>query len=123
MPRFLLLSALSLLGAACLAQAAPVIPIDQAAAIAQKELKSRGLDSQIFVTSIGLTADGMANSEKYWYVRWSEAIKGEERKKEVGMKIKMDGTIVRLVEGPDGTEALRNHRTRSDRPSILDLKH
>jgi hypothetical protein len=121
--RSLLLSSLALLAAACLAQAAPRITIAEAASIAQNELKSRGLESQIYVIGIALETDGMANAEKYWHVRWSDAIAGEERKKEVGVKVKMDGSIVRLVEGSEGVEALRNHRTRSDRPSVLDLKH
>ncbi len=121
--RSLLLSSLVLLAAVCLAQAAPRITIGEAASIAQNELKSRGLESQIYIVGIALQADGMANTEKYWNVRWSEAIAGEERKKEVGVKVKMDGSIVRLVESSEGVEALRNHRTRSDRPSVLDLKH
>jgi hypothetical protein len=50
------------------------------------------------------------------------------------MQINMDGSIVRVVRGaanknpetgqvrPERSDGLQNHRTRSDRPSILDLK-
>jgi hypothetical protein len=121
--RPILLSLLALFGAACLAQAVPELTIDRAAAAAQKELKDRGLDGHIYVFSLTLEADGVLNKQLHWTARWSEAIPGDERTKEIGLRINMDGNTVRLVEGPGSVDALRNPRTRSDRPSILDLKH
>ena len=72
------------------------------------------------VMSITLDRDSLRGKERYWYARWSENVKLEERKTELGLRINMDGSIVRMVEGPASQP--KNYRTRSDRPSILDLK-
>jgi hypothetical protein len=121
----ILLSLVVLLSAVCLASAVPRMTVDQAGTLAQKSLKDRGLDGQIYVVSLVLEPDGVLNKEMHWRVIWSEGIPtdGDNKAKEVGMRINMDGSIVRLVEGSANLEALRNPRTRSDRPSILDLKH
>lgn len=109
--------------------AAPGLRIDEAARIAQQELKGRDGSGRVFVMSIGVEADSIAKRETYWYARWSEAIPIDERKRELGLRINMDGSLVRIVEGTSGEgssvgrEALRDHRRRSDRPSILDFKH
>ena len=100
--------------------AVPSLRIDQAATIAQQHLKDRGLDGSRYVMSITLDRDSLRGKERYWYARWSENVKLEERKTELGLRINMDGSIVRMVEGPASQP--KNYRTRSDRPSILDLK-
>src|SRR5262249_51839102 len=116
-----LFTLLAFLTAATLAQAVPQVTIDQAAALAQKDLKDRGLDSKIYVQSLHLDREAIVSKGLHWTAIWSEGIPGENRKKEVGMRINMDGTTVHLVEGPGSAEALRNPMTRADRPSIVDL--
>jgi hypothetical protein len=109
--------------------ASPRLPIDRAAAIAQEQLRERGVSGRVYITSIAMEADSIARRTPYWYARWSEAIPLDERKRELGLRINMDGSLVRMVESATGEgssagrEALRDHRRRSDRPSILDLKH
>ncbi len=118
-----LLALIALLGSTA-AVAAPSLPIDRAAALAQAHLRERGLEGQVYVTSLALEIEALARRTPYWYARWSQSIAGDEKKRELGLRINMDGSFVRIVEAPNASrEALRNHRTRSDRPSILDLKH
>ncbi len=119
----LTLSLVALFAAVSLAQAVPALSVDKAASLAQKELVDRGLASHIYVFSLTMRQDGVMNKEWYWFASWSESIPGDNRTKEVGMRINMDGSTIRVVEGPGSVDALRNPRTRSDRPSILDLKH
>lgn len=102
------------------ALAVPFLSVDQAANVAQQHLKERGLAGDRYVTSLVLEKDSVARGERYWYARWSESVKLEERKKELGVRINMDGSLVRIIEGPAAQP--KNYRTRSDRPSILDLK-
>ncbi|MHA3773522.1 hypothetical protein ACXR0O_18465 [Verrucomicrobiota bacterium sgz303538] len=117
----------TLLSAACIAVlassvvAAPQISIDQAISLAQQHLKERGLDGDRYITSLALEKDSITRGNQYWYARWSESVKLEDRKTELGLRINMDGSVVRIVEGPAAQP--KNYRTRSDRPSILDLKH
>ena len=94
--------------------------VDQAAAVAQQHLKERGLDGSRYVNSLILEKAALGSGSQYWYARWSESVKLEDRKTEVGVRINMDGSVVRLVEGPSSKP--KHHRTRADRPSILDLK-
>ena len=68
--------------------------------LAQKELKDRGLAAHIYVFSLVMQPDGVMNKEMHWYAAWSEAIPGDNHKKEVGMRINMDGSTIRVVEGP-----------------------
>jgi hypothetical protein len=117
------LSLIALLAAVSLAQAVPTLSVDKAASLAQKELVGRGLADHVYVLSLVMRLDGALNKDWYWYASWSESIPGDNRTKEVGMRINMDGSTIRVVEGPGSVDALRNPRTRSDRPSILDLKH
>ena len=101
--------------------AAPAVSVEQAAAIAQAQLKERGLTDRVFVTSLALEKDGLARGDRYWYARWSANLPLEERKTELGVRINMDGSVVRVVENPQSYP--QDHRSRSNRPSILDLKH
>ncbi|HEX8311562.1 MAG TPA: hypothetical protein VF614_09615 [Chthoniobacteraceae bacterium] len=114
--------------------AAPGIAVVEAAKIAHDSLKERGLTDQFHVAALVLEKSDVRGSSHYWSVRWSAAIPLSEEKRELGMQINMDGTVVRVVRGaanknpetgkfdPNGPTGLQNHRTRSDRPSILDLK-
>lgn len=116
------------------ASAAPALPVDQAVALAHQHLKGRDGSGKYYLTSIKLEPDNARRSSFHWSVSWSEAIPLDELKKEVGLEIAMDGTIVSVVRGaankdpstgkydPNGATGLQNWRTRTDRPSILDLK-
>lgn len=124
----------ALLLAPTLLWAAPQIGAEQAAKLAQANLKERGIAGQVFIRSITLEGDSQG-SGGYWTVKWSGEIPMENDKKETGLQIDRDGGLARLVKGPsnrdpvtgqfdpNGSTGLGNHRTRSDRPSILDLKH
>ncbi len=100
---------------------APSVQVAQAATMAQQHLKERGLDDRIFIRALVLEAATVGRGERYWYARWSQNVTIEEEKKEVGLRINMDGTVVRVVENP--SKKYTDHRSRSNRPSILDLKH
>ncbi len=114
--------------APALAWAAPQLGIEQAVKLAQDDLKSRGLTSQVYISSVVLEAG-------HWSVKWSGEIVLSPEKKESGLEIAMDGGLARIVKGPanrnpltgtfdpNGASGLENHRTRSTRGSILDLKH
>lgn len=108
--------------------AAPQLPVDKAVALANQHLKERGAAGSTYITSVKLEAGPR------WAFVWSEPIAIDETKKETGLMIAMDGSIVSIVKGPpnkdpvtgkfdpNGPTGLQNPRTRTDRPSILDLK-
>jgi hypothetical protein len=114
--------------------AAPQLPVEKAVSIASKHLKERGNSGGAYITSIKLEPDTVQRSSFRWNVTWNEPIALDELKKEVGVVIAMDGSLVSLVKGPpnrdpmtgkydpNGPTGLQNPRTRTDRPSILDLK-
>lgn len=115
------------------ALAAPELPVEKAIAIAQKHLKERNAGGA-FITSVKLETENARRSSFRWAVEWSEPIALDETKKETGIEIAMDGTLVSIVKGPanrdpvtgksdpNGPTGLSNPRTRTTRPSILDLK-
>ena len=113
-----LVIALSLLSTCAIA--APSMKIDQAASAAQEHLRERGLDGKLFVSSLILERGSLGRGTQYWYARWSDSVKLEDRKTEIGLRINMDGSLVRMIEGPSSKP--KHHRSRADRPSILDLK-
>ena len=114
--------ALALSASWAVASPGPKLPVERAAALAQQHLKERGLDDRVFVRALLLETTTVARGQKYWYARWSESVvAGDEQKKEVGLRINMDGSLVRVVESPSKKYA--DHRTRATRPSVLDLKH
>jgi hypothetical protein len=130
-----LLLAIAILLAGSFAEAAPTLPIAQALTLAQQSLAERGLADKYSVTSVRLEPDSVRRNTFHWAISWSEAIPISEVKKELGLEINMDGSVVSIVKGPanrnpttgnfdpNGATGLQNHRTRSDRTSILDMKH
>jgi hypothetical protein len=124
--------AIALLFAAS-AFAESLLPVEKAVSIASKHLKTRG-NASAYITSVKLEPDNLQRSSFRWNVTWNEPITLDELKKEVGVVIAMDGSLVSLVKGtpnkdpmtgkydPNGPTGLQNPRTRTDRPSILDLK-
>ena len=107
-----------LFGSLSLASASgPALPIEEAIAIAKKDLRARNLDGEYYVSGITLERESMVSRKMHWLARWSEAIPREDRKKEIGLEIAMTGEIIRVLKAPASTAA-----TRSNRASILDLR-
>src|SRR5262245_9373205 len=116
------------------AQAAPPLSIDKALKIANDYLKENGRTDTAIV-GISLEKTSMTGSKTVWAVRWETPVLLSDTKRETGLEIAMDGSFARYTEKiankntpesvgvPADRAALSNHRTRSDRPSILDLKH
>lgn len=104
--------------------AAPGVGAVDAATIAQKDLNDRGLGAQYSIVSLTLERRGVSGNGLHWFARWSEPIPGEEDQKEIGLKINMDGSIARIVQGKkgSGSELFGGVVTRGDRPGIVDLK-
>jgi hypothetical protein len=80
---------------------APPITAREALNIAEKNLAERGLDKKLFVTGVTLERDSMFNGKSYWFVKWSEPLPANNpNNREVGIKVNMDGSAVRLVKEP-----------------------
>ncbi len=115
------------------AGAAPGLSIEQATKIANDTLKERNLTGQTWITGITLESTSTSGKKQVWVVKWNAPIELQPSKRETGLEIQMDGSYARYVDKqsitpatagvPADRAALANHRTRSDRPSILDLKH
>src|SRR5687768_10825244 len=93
--------------------ARPAISIDEAIALAQKDLRDRGLDREYYVNAVTLERDSVLSRKVFWFARWSAAIPRPDRKKEVGLQIDMNGATIRVLKAP---------ATRSQRASVLDLR-
>lgn len=114
-------------------RAAPALSAEEAVKIANETLKERQLTGQYWLTGLTLEATSLGKKQMVWVVRWNAPISLEEAKRETGLEIAMDGTYARYVDKTSLTPAtagipasrakLSNHRTRSDRPSILGMKH
>jgi hypothetical protein len=97
--------------------AGPAIPIEQAIALARKDLRDRHLDGAYYVSALTLERDSIVSRKVHWFARWSEAIPRADRRKEIGLEIAMNGEVTRVLKAHASTAA-----TRSDRTSILDLR-
>jgi hypothetical protein len=123
--------------ALCLAASVPRLcaapmEIENAIRIARDHLKKSGLAGQVSIGSATLETAGSRGAAPAWVVRWDAPLTVEGNQREVGLQVAMDGSSARLVERvvrsgegyvPANRAELSNHRTRSKRPSILDLKH
>jgi hypothetical protein len=117
------------------AHAEATLPIDQALKIANGYLKENGHAGQTFIVGLTLDRPSFAGGKAVWVVKWDKPVALDDTKRETGLEIAMDGTYARYTEKvasakspatvgvPADRAALLNPRTRSDRPSILDLKH
>ena len=131
----LILTLIVLLGTA--ANAAPEIPIEKAIKIANGWLKDAGKSGDTFIAGASLDPTSVGQGQFVWAIRWNAPIALDERRRETGIEIAMDGTVARYVDKvvsgsastpgavgvPESRAELLNHRTRTTRPSILDLKH
>jgi hypothetical protein len=131
-----LLTALALIAtfAPTFAHATPPLSIDKALKIANEYLKENGR-TDTAIAGISLEKTSMTGGNTIWAVRWETPVLLSDTKRETGLEIAMDGSFARYTEKtankntpasvgvPAERAALSNHRTRTDRPSILDLKH
>lgn len=134
MKRTICLLAFAIAASVTSAQAAPDLPIEKALKIANQYLKESGRSGTAIV-GITLERTSMTGTKQVWAVKWEAPIVLSETKRETGLEIAMDGSYARYTEKlanantpatagvPADRAPLQNHRTRSDRPSILDLKH
>lgn len=77
---------------------APTLKAAEAAAIAQGDLDSRGI-TDVYITEMRYKEGGLLGGEPaYWEVMWSKEFEAQTAgRKEIGLKVKMDGTYVRAV--------------------------
>lgn len=98
---FLLLALLSAAASAFAADAPPPVSARQAITIAEESLANRGLDKEVFIQSVTLERATIMKARSFWFVKWSHSIPASEPKnREIGVKVNMDGTAVRLVKEP-----------------------
>lgn len=90
-----LLAALFLFAGHALAET-PKIDATKAARIATDYLAKRG---SAYVVSVSLDKSSLINGSPSWIARWSEPIQ-DGQNREVGARIKMDGSIVGIVDNP-----------------------
>jgi len=76
--------------------ATPPVDAMKAAKIATDYLNSLG-GSERFITSVTLDRGAMISGKQSWMVRWSKSI-DDGLDKEIGLRVKMDGSIARVVE-------------------------
>jgi hypothetical protein len=81
------------------ADEAPALRAAEAAAIAQGDLASRGLEASVYIAElIYKSARFLGGDPAHWEVMWSKEFDAQtEGRKETGLKIKMDGTYTRSV--------------------------
>ena len=89
--------AVALAGTALHAEDRPALPLEKAAAIAADYLKSTGRDKDHWIASISYEPATIARREFKWFVKWAPPIDLGGRK-ELGLEISMDGTVVRAVD-------------------------
>lgn len=90
------LAGLALLGTMPLHAAPPALTADQAAKIAQEQLTSRNLQGQHHISSLVLEKTSFTSKEVRWVATYTPSVSLGDRK-EIGVEIAMDGSVVRLV--------------------------
>jgi hypothetical protein len=89
-------AALSMGAAFTLHAAPPTLTADKAAKIAQEQLTSRNLQGKHHVASLVLERASFTSKEVRWVATYYPSIPLGDRK-EIGVEIGMDGSVVRLV--------------------------
>jgi len=81
------------------ADEAPSLKAADAAVIAQNDLASRGLESTVYIAEMIFKGSSLLGGDPaHWEVMWSKEFNAQtEGRKEIGLKIKMDGTYTRSV--------------------------
>lgn len=95
----LLLAALLLVSLTTLSYAdAPALNAAQAATIAQEDLASRGLEATVFIVEVNYKKESPFSGSAYWEVLWNQEFDAQtEGRKEIGLRVSMDGTYKRAV--------------------------
>lgn len=77
---------------------APTLKAADAATIAQGDLDSRGI-TDVYIAEMRYKESGLLGGEPaHWEVMWSKEFEAQTAgRKEIGLKVKMDGTYVRAV--------------------------
>jgi hypothetical protein len=84
---------------AAFADDAPPLSARQALEAGEKSIHDRGLEKEIFVTSVSLAHATIMGGESYWFVKWSHPLPGNSPSEhEIGLKVRMDGSATRLVK-------------------------
>jgi hypothetical protein len=97
MKSLLVLTLLSLTFPSLVLANAPALLAPQAAAIAQKDLEDRGLQTQVFIADMRYKKKSFGEKE-HWEVFWSKTFPAQtEGRNEIGLKIQMDGNYTRSV--------------------------
>lgn len=98
MKPFLASLALSLSLTVLHADEAPSLKAAEAAAIAQGDLESRGLDATVYIAELVFKKAGPFGGDAYWEVLWSAPFDAQtEGRKEFGLRIALDGSYKRSV--------------------------
>ena len=82
------------------AESAPRIDALHVAKLASDYLATHGKDAP-YVVSIALEKDALLGGKTSWIVRWSRPLLADGNK-EVGMRVKLDGSVSYLVEDKSG---------------------
>lgn len=77
----------------------PALKAAEAAAIAQSDLATRGLEDSVYVAELVYKAAKLLGGDgPHWEVLWSKELDAQTPgRKEFGLKIKMDGSYTRSV--------------------------
>ncbi len=83
------------------ADSPPSVSASEAIRIAEDSLAHRNLGKDLYILSVTLQRDSILSRNSFWFVKWSHSIPASNPKnREVGIKVKMDGTATILVKEP-----------------------
>ncbi len=79
-------------------EAAPALSAVDAVTIAQADLASRGLEATVYIAFVSYKK-GALGAPEHWEVLWSSQFNAQtEGRKEIGLRITMDGNYKRSVK-------------------------
>jgi hypothetical protein len=77
---------------------APPLSAARAATIAQEDLASRGLEATVYIVEVNYKKESPFTGSAYWEVLWNQEFAAQtEGRKEIGLRVAMDGTYKRAV--------------------------
>jgi len=77
---------------------APPLNAAQAATIAQGDLATRGLEATVYIVEVNYKKEAFGSGPAYWEVLWNQEFAAQmEGRKEIGLRVGMDGTYKRAV--------------------------
>lgn len=76
----------------------PALNAAQAATIAQGDLATRGIEATVYIVEVNYKKEVFLSGPAYWEVLWNEGFAAQtEGRKEIGLRVAMDGTFKRAV--------------------------